>query len=62
MTRPVALATVAIVVVPLVQLPPEVVLLKDTEEPTHTLVAPEIAAGNGFTENTCDDRQPVDNR
>ena len=41
--------TVAIDVLPLLQLPPEVPSVKFTDEPVQTLPAPVIPAGNGFT-------------
>jgi hypothetical protein len=41
--------TVATDVVPLLHTPPEVASDKLVVAPEHTLLAPEIAAGNGFT-------------
>jgi hypothetical protein len=49
------------VTLPLVlpQVPPVVALVKVIVEPLHVLPAPDIAAGNGFTEATTDLAQPV---
>ena len=43
----------------LVQVPPETVLLNVVDEPRHTLVAPVIAAGTGFTVTTMLEEQVV---
>ena len=60
-TTPVLLTTVALAVVPLVQVPPAVTSANVIADPTHTVVAPVIAAGPPFTVTTtvAFDPQPV---
>lgn len=48
-TMPVLLPTVAVPADELLHVPPDVVLDKDVVEPTHTMLVPEIAAGDPFT-------------
>jgi hypothetical protein len=56
---PVVLFTVATDGLLLVQKPPDVELERVVQEPTHTLVGPEIAPGKEFTVITLVSRQPV---
>lgn len=60
LTTPV-LPTVAIDVLPLLHVPPEVALNKLTVLPTHTLIAPDgvIAPGSAFTVTIAVAKQPV---
>lgn len=51
--------TVANVGLLLIQLPPDVASVSVVFRPTHTLVAPPIAAGKGFTVTGADLLQPV---
>ena len=60
-TRPDVNPTVAKVVEPLVQVPPEVPSLSGVALPTQTLVTPVIPAGNGLTVTGFVTKQPVDN-
>ena len=50
--------TEATVVVPLVHTPPDVALVNGVVEPTHTVVAPVIGAGEGFTVTTVVAKHP----
>jgi hypothetical protein len=52
----------AIEVLPLVHVPPAELLLNVEKPPVHTVVIPDIVAGNGFTLTTFTDEQPVDSR
>ena len=60
-TMPLVEPTIAKAVLLLAQIPPDVVLANGVDEPVHTLDAPVIAAGNGFTVSTPVIKQPVGN-
>jgi hypothetical protein len=57
-TRPEA-STVAMPGNALLHVPPDVVFVTTAAEPTHTFVAPPIAAGSAFTVTVVVERQPV---
>lgn len=52
-------STVAIAGNALLQVPPEVAFVTTAADPTHTFVAPPIAAGSAFTVTVVVERQPV---
>ena len=58
-TTPVAVTTVATLVLPLIQRPPVVELLSVAVAPGQILVVPVIAAGSGLTVTTAVRKQPV---
>ena len=60
-TEPVEPTTVACAVLLLLHVPPLTVLVKVVERPTHTAVAPPIAAGEGLMVTGVETKQPAGN-
>ena len=58
-TTPVPATTVAIVVPPLLQVPPVVASLRVVVAPLQTWVVPEMVTGNGLTVTVSEDEHPV---